>query len=136
MTNLADYESERGKIAMTVNLDLTFAADAPKSLRWQFIAPSDIGHFGALAFEKPSEYAGTAIALAGDEVNPAEIEKAFLDNGIKLEHGGPELTAKAEAALAGSEIYRKMHQVSSPTGSADISVVRHGWYRRSRPLQS
>jgi len=46
-----------------------------KKLQW--VATSDIGEFAKLSFENPEEYNKKAIGLAGDELNPAEISKAF-----------------------------------------------------------
>jgi uncharacterized protein YbjT (DUF2867 family) len=43
----------------------------------QLIAADDIGAFAALAFEKPQEYLGKAIDLAGDELTEPQIAAAF-----------------------------------------------------------
>lgn len=45
----------------------------------QFIALSDIGHFGAQAFIHPDEYKGQGIGLAGDNVSFAEASKIFKE---------------------------------------------------------
>lgn len=46
-----------------------------KKLQW--VATSDIGVFAAKAFESPEDYNHKALGLAGDELNPEEVAKAF-----------------------------------------------------------
>lgn len=46
-----------------------------KTLQW--VTPSDIGFFAALAFEKPEEWNHKAIGLAGDELDFTGLCKAF-----------------------------------------------------------
>lgn len=43
----------------------------------QIIAADDIGALVALAFEKPSEYLGKAIEIAGDELTEAQLAETF-----------------------------------------------------------
>lgn len=45
--------------------------------RVQFIAVEDIGFFAAEAFERPAEYVGRAVELAGDELSATEVAEAF-----------------------------------------------------------
>ncbi|MEU9282343.1 NmrA/HSCARG family protein [Streptomyces sp. NPDC048341] len=45
--------------------------------RVQFIAVEDIAHFAAEAFERPREYLGRSLELAGDELTAAEVAQAF-----------------------------------------------------------
>ncbi|MFE1252156.1 NmrA/HSCARG family protein [Streptomyces sp. NPDC058766] len=45
--------------------------------RVQFIAVDDIGYFAAQAFDRPQEYLGRAVELAGDELTAAEVAGAF-----------------------------------------------------------
>jgi uncharacterized protein YbjT (DUF2867 family) len=45
--------------------------------RLQMIATADIGVFAADAFERPDEYIGQAVALAGDELTGPQIADAF-----------------------------------------------------------
>ncbi|MFE7777899.1 NmrA/HSCARG family protein [Streptomyces sp. NPDC057445] len=45
--------------------------------RVQFIAVDDIGWFAAEAFEKPDEYLGRAVEIAGDELTATEVAEAF-----------------------------------------------------------
>ncbi|MGN9796102.1 NmrA/HSCARG family protein [Streptomyces sp. NPDC054847] len=68
-----------------------FAAHGPQNLdgtlvvqlalkpdtRVQFIAVEDIGFFAAEAFERPAEYVGRAVELAGDELSATEVAEAF-----------------------------------------------------------
>lgn len=109
MTNLANYDSEMGKIFLTVYTHLVCKPDGPPQFRTQWIAPSDIGYFGALAFNEPENYAGQAIDLAGDSLNSAELEAAFGD--VIPEYGTDELLAKAKASLNLSEGYRALFEV-------------------------
>jgi len=43
----------------------------------QMVACADIGMFAADAFERPEDYIGTAVALAGDELTGPQIAEAF-----------------------------------------------------------
>jgi uncharacterized protein YbjT (DUF2867 family) len=43
----------------------------------QFIAVEDIGWFAAEAFDKPAEYLGRQVEIAGDELTAAEVAGAF-----------------------------------------------------------
>ncbi|MFE7840164.1 NmrA/HSCARG family protein [Streptomyces sp. NPDC057474] len=45
--------------------------------RVQFIAVDDIGFFAAEAFDRPDEYLGRAVELAGDELTATEVAQAF-----------------------------------------------------------
>jgi uncharacterized protein YbjT (DUF2867 family) len=45
--------------------------------RVQFIAVEDIGFFAAEAFERPGQYVGRAVELAGDELTAEEVAEAF-----------------------------------------------------------
>ncbi|MEV6948875.1 NmrA/HSCARG family protein [Streptomyces sp. NPDC051172] len=47
------------------------------STRVQLIASEDIGAFAADAFERPEEYLGRAVELAGDELTAGEIAEAL-----------------------------------------------------------
>lgn len=45
--------------------------------RVQFVATEDIGHFAAEAFDRPGEYLGRALELAGDELTGPQVAEAF-----------------------------------------------------------
>lgn len=45
--------------------------------RVQFVAVEDIGFFAAEAFERPGQYVGRAVELAGDELSATEVAEAF-----------------------------------------------------------
>ncbi|MEU3838510.1 NmrA/HSCARG family protein [Streptomyces sp. NPDC028635] len=45
--------------------------------RVQFVAVDDIGFFAAQAFDRPGEYLGRAVELAGDELTAEEVAAAF-----------------------------------------------------------
>ncbi|MFF3847840.1 NmrA/HSCARG family protein [Streptomyces sp. NPDC002328] len=45
--------------------------------RVQFIAVDDIAHFAAQAFDRPQEYLGRAVELAGDELSATQVAEAF-----------------------------------------------------------
>lgn len=47
--------------------------------RVQFIAVDDIGFFAAEAFDKPEQYAGRAVEIAGDELTADEVAQAFAE---------------------------------------------------------
>ncbi|WP_067711365.1 NmrA/HSCARG family protein [Nocardia yamanashiensis] len=54
-------------------LSLAVAPDTPMPL----IAIGDIGRYAALAFERPEEYIGRAVGLAGDVLTPRQIAETF-----------------------------------------------------------
>ncbi|MFF5448612.1 NmrA/HSCARG family protein [Streptomyces sp. NPDC012888] len=45
--------------------------------RVQFIAVDDIGYFAAEAFDRPDEYVGRAVEIAGDALTATEVAEAF-----------------------------------------------------------
>lgn len=49
-----------------------------RSKRLQLVSTSDVGWFAARALEEPAQYAGRAIAVAGDELNVDEILDAYF----------------------------------------------------------
>ncbi len=56
-------------------LTLTLALRPDKTL--QLIAVDDIGALAALAFEKPHEFIGQAVEIAGDELTMPQVTEAF-----------------------------------------------------------
>ncbi|WP_194834535.1 NmrA/HSCARG family protein [Nocardia sp. XZ_19_369] len=54
-------------------LNLAVRADIPLSL----ISVHDIGAFAALAFDRPADYRGRAVPLAGDRLTPPQIAETF-----------------------------------------------------------
>ena len=54
-------------------LDLPLLEDK----KLQMVASDDIGHFVALAFDKPGDFVGAAFELAGDELTMTEIAATF-----------------------------------------------------------
>lgn len=54
-----------------------WAGALPSEKPLQVIAVSDIGAFAALAFERPDQFLGTAMEIAGDEVTVSQIVEAL-----------------------------------------------------------
>lgn len=50
---------------------------ADKKMQW--VAAEDVGVFGAMAFRDPEEWDKRAVGLAGDELDVAGMEKAFME---------------------------------------------------------
>ncbi|KAK1766655.1 hypothetical protein QBC33DRAFT_541677 [Phialemonium atrogriseum] len=50
---------------------------APNHMRMQLVSTHDIGIFGAKALSNPEEWAGKAVALAGDELSFSELRDIF-----------------------------------------------------------
>lgn len=71
MDNFATYGPDRDADGLVVRLALK------PDTRIQLIATDDIGAFAADAFERPDEYIGQALELAGDELTAAGIAAAF-----------------------------------------------------------
>ncbi|MGW4241585.1 NmrA/HSCARG family protein [Nocardia sp. NPDC004722] len=57
--------------------NLILALPVPPDMPMQFIAIDDIGRFAALAFERPADFLGRALVLAGDELTPTEIAETL-----------------------------------------------------------
>ena len=56
---------------------ITLAMALPPGRTLQMIAADDIGAFAALAFDRPQDWAGKAIELAGDELTMARTAELF-----------------------------------------------------------
>jgi uncharacterized protein YbjT (DUF2867 family) len=54
-------------------LELPFAADT----RLQILAAEDLGYFAAMAFERPHDFIGAQVDLAGDELSMTAIAETF-----------------------------------------------------------
>jgi uncharacterized protein YbjT (DUF2867 family) len=52
----------------------------------QMIAVTDIGVFARLAFERPGQFAGQALELAGDELGVAQIAETLRDAGRRIRY--------------------------------------------------
>lgn len=46
---------------------------------WQLIAVADVGLFVAMAFDRPEDFVGRSLDLAGDELTPAQIAAAIAE---------------------------------------------------------
>ncbi|KAH8906197.1 NmrA family protein-like protein [Coniochaeta sp. PMI_546] len=49
----------------------------PASKKVQWVASSDVGRYAAMAFDRPDEWDGRAVGLAGDELTMDELSEVF-----------------------------------------------------------
>ncbi|MGW0558484.1 NmrA/HSCARG family protein [Streptomyces sp. NPDC002926] len=73
MDNFAAHGPQRVDGTLVVQLALK------PDTRVQFIAVDDIGFFAAEAFDRPQEYLGRALEIAGDELTATEVARAFAE---------------------------------------------------------
>ncbi|MFF0066449.1 NmrA/HSCARG family protein [Streptomyces sp. NPDC005279] len=73
MDNFAAHGPQRVDGTLVVQLALK------PDTRVQFIAVDDIGYFAAEAFDRPQEYLGRALEIAGDELTATEVALAFAE---------------------------------------------------------
>ncbi len=122
-------------------------ADKP----YQTIAADDIGAFVALAFERPEEFIGLALEIAGSELtNPqaAEVFSRVLGKPVVFE----QLPLEAVRSAMGEEFYQMFSWFNEHGYQADIAELRRrypevrlhpledwlrgeGWHKHARRIQ-
>jgi uncharacterized protein YbjT (DUF2867 family) len=123
-------------------------ADKP----YQTIATDDIGAFAALAFERPQEFVGLALEIAGSELtNPqaAEVFSRVLGKPVKFRR----LPMPIVRLFLGKEMYWMFRWFNEAGFQADIAGLRRrypqlhlqsleewlrneGWHKRARRVQA
>ncbi|GAA2259205.1 NmrA/HSCARG family protein [Streptomyces amakusaensis] len=73
MDNFASHPMTRENGTLVVRLALK------PDTRVQLISADDIGYFAAEAFDRPEEYLGRAVEIAGDELTATEVAEAFAE---------------------------------------------------------
>jgi uncharacterized protein YbjT (DUF2867 family) len=94
-------------------------ADKP----YQTIAADDIGAFAALAFERPKEFIGLELEIAGSELTNPEAAKVFsrvLGKPVKFQR----LPMPMVRLVLGKEMYRMFRWFNSAGFKADIAGLR------------
>jgi uncharacterized protein YbjT (DUF2867 family) len=119
-------------------------ADKP----YQTIAADDIGAFAALAFERPDEFMGQALEIAGSELTNPEAAQVFtrvLGKPVKFR----KLPMPMVRLLLGREFYQMFRWFNEAGFKADIADLRRrypevrlqtleewlrceGWHKRAR----
>lgn len=82
MDNFAPDIPGKGMVAM-------WKLSKPES-RMQMVACKDIGRFAALAFEKPEQFKGKKVSLAGDDLSWGEMNQVYkkvFGTGIPTTYG-------------------------------------------------
>ena len=115
---------------------------------YQTIAADDIGGFVALAFERPSEFMGTELEIAGSELTnlqAAEVFSRVLGRPVKFR----KLPMPMVRLFLGQEFYEMFRWFNESGFAADIEGLRHrypgvrlqtleewlrkeGWHKRAR----
>lgn len=104
-------------------LDGTLAQPLSPDTRLQQIEANDIGVFAALAFQKPDEWIGRELDIAGDEPTMQEVVEAFSD-ALGREVSYYQVPWDDFRAQAGDE-YADMYRWFEDVGyQADIEALR------------
>src|SRR5499433_1006282 len=123
-------------------------ADKP----YQTIATDDIGAFAALAFERPKDFVGLELEIAGSELtNPAaaQVFSRVLGKEVKFRR----LPMPMVRILLGKEFYQMFRWFNESGFKADIAFLRRrypevhlqtldewlrneGWHKRARRVQA
>ena len=91
--------------------------------RHQWIAASDIGFFVGEAFDKPTEWMGKALDIAGDDMSIAEYTDVLtVTLGIDVHH--QQITWDAYEADAGEEITMMMRWFDQIGYDVDVDALR------------
>lgn len=122
-------------------------ADKP----YQTIASDDIGAFAALAFERPAEFVGMQLEIAGSELTNREAAQVFsrvLGKPVKFQ----KLPMPMVRLFLGTEFYQMFRWFNESGFQANIPELRRkypevplqtleqwlrneGWHKRARHLQ-
>ena len=119
---------------------------------YQTIATDDIGAFVALAFERPSEFIGKALEIAGSELTNVEAAKVFsqvLGRPVKFQR----IPLPVVRLLLGKEFHAMFRWFNEAGYQADIPGLRRaypeihlhtledwlrmeGWHKRARRVRA
>jgi uncharacterized protein YbjT (DUF2867 family) len=132
----------KGKLADPIRADKLY----------QTIATDDIGGFVALAFERPREFIGVQLEIAGSELSNAEAAKVFsrvLGKPVKFQ----KLPMPIVRLVLGKEFYQMFRWFNESGFQADIPALRKrypdvrlqtleqwlrndGWHKRARHIRA
>ena len=90
---------------------------------YQTIATDDIGAFAALAFERPKEFIGAELEIAGSELTNIEAAKVFgrvLNRPVKFQ----KLPLPIVRLILGKEFYQMFHWFNNHGYKANIPELR------------
>ncbi|HET8924738.1 MAG TPA: NmrA/HSCARG family protein [Candidatus Acidoferrum sp.] len=90
---------------------------------YQTIATDDIGAFAALAFERPKDFIGLELEIAGSELTNVEAAKVFsrvLGKPVKFQ----KLPMPIVRLVLGKEFYEMFHWFNEAGFKADIAGLR------------
>jgi len=119
---------------------------------YQTIATDDIGAFVALAFERPSEFIGKALEIAGSELTNVEAAQVFsrvLGKPVKFQR----IPLPLVRLLLGKEFHEMFRWFNNTGYRADIPALRRaypevhlhtleewlrmeGWHKRARRVRA
>jgi uncharacterized protein YbjT (DUF2867 family) len=119
---------------------------------YQTIAADDIGAFAALAFERPGDFIGLELEIAGSELTNPESAQVFsrvLGKPVKFQR----LPMPAVRMLLGKEFYQMFRWFNEAGFKADIDELRRrypevhlqtleewlrseGWHKRARRVRA
>jgi uncharacterized protein YbjT (DUF2867 family) len=119
---------------------------------YQTIATDDIGAFAALAFERPAEFIGKELEIAGSELTNLEAAKVFgrvLGKPVKFQ----KLPLPLVRLILGDEFYTMFRWFNDSGFKADIPALRQaypevrlhsledwlrqeGWHKRAKQMRA
>lgn len=119
---------------------------------YQTIATDDIGAFVALAFERPADFIGKELEIAGSELTNVEAAKVFsrvLGKAVKFQR----LPLSLVRLVLGKEFYLMFHWFNEAGFKADIPGLRRaypeirlhtleewlrkeGWHKRAKHVRA
>lgn len=120
--------------------------------RYQTVATDDIGAFAALAFERPRDFIGLALEIAGSELTNPEAAQVFsrvLGKMVKFQR----LPMLMVRLVLGKEFYQMFRWFNDAGFKADIAGLRRqypevhlqtleewlrteGWHKRARRVRA
>lgn len=118
MDNFATY-NKPARVGDELVLSLAVAPDKPMAL----IAVRDIGQFAAIAFERPAEFLGQTLVIAGDELTPTQIAETL---GAAAQLPSRTVRVPIEALRAFDEQVAKMFASfdERPALGVDVAALR------------
>ncbi len=122
---------------------LTFSTPLTRETKLQMIAVDDIGAFAAMAFERPQEYIGKAIELAGDELSFTTVAELYTKvTGKQHRFVEQSMEVAREFSAEAADMYEWFNREGY---RADIPALRNihselltmeAWLRRSKNVNN
>ncbi|KAJ7773638.1 NAD(P)-binding protein [Mycena maculata] len=105
---------------------IMFLCQLKPTTRVQFVAASDVGAVAALALQRPEEYVGRVVDVAGDALAPADLEAGWREVfGVELRPNMLGGSALSWAVRTATKDLRLMFKFFNEIGyNADVAACR------------